>query len=229
MQRSHAEPAAYPPPATGTVIAPPAMVAPPPPIAAAAVATMPDPAAPADLQPLRWGPIWAGLLTAVGVFFLLTLVTVTVGLQAAPGMEPTEAETGFVAILATSVIGLVSFFIGGFVASWSAGLADPGRSLLNGFLVWALWLVAVFALALLGLGSFVGAAGEVFGQLAIDPGIEAPAVDTGDLVAAVRDGAWQTLLALLLTAASAALGGVVGARRELRATWSRVAVVRPRV
>jgi hypothetical protein len=82
---------------------------------------------------------------------------------------------------------------------------------------------------LLGLGSFVGAAGEVFGQLAIDPGIDPPAVDVDELGTLVRDGAWQTLLVLLLTAGSAALGGVVGARQELRTAWSRIAVVRPRV
>jgi hypothetical protein len=187
---------------------------------------MPEPA-PADIQPLRWGPIWAGLLTAVGLFFLLTLVAVTLGLQAAPGVDPgDEEEVGFVAVLATSAIALVSFFVGGFVASWSAGLADQGRSLLNGFLVWALWLVAVIVLAVLGLGSFVGAAGEVFGR--VDPTIE-PAIEGQALVDLAREGAWQTLLVLLLTASAAALGGVVGARPELRGVWSRVVVVRPRV
>jgi hypothetical protein len=180
---------------------------------------------------LRWGPIWAGLLTAIGVFFLLTLVAVTLGLQAAPGIDRgQEEEVGFVAVLATSAIALVAFFVGGFVASWSAGLADQGRSLLNGFLVWALWLVAVIVLALLGLGSFVGAAGEVFGRISLDAAaIDPPAVEGDELVTLVRDGAWQTLLVLLLTAGAAALGGVVGARPELRGAWSRVVVVRPRV
>ena len=84
-------------------------------------------------------------------------------------------------MLATSAIGLISFFVGGFVSSWSAGLADQGRSLLNGFLVWALWLVAVIVLAFMGLGSFVGAAGEVFGQIAVNPAIDPPAVDVDEL------------------------------------------------
>ena len=201
------------------------MLVPPPMVAPA----MPEAAAPADVQPLRWGPIWAGLLTAIGVFFLLTLVAVALGLQAAPGVDPSEEDVGFVAVLATSAIALVSFFIGGFIASWSAGLADQARSMLNGFLVWALWLVAVIVLALFGLGSFVGAAGEVFTRVAVDPAIEVPAVEGDELVNLVRDGAWQTLLVLLLTAAAAALGGAVGARPELRSAWSRVVVVRPRV
>jgi hypothetical protein len=215
-----------------SVLAPPPVTAVPlPPLpgtVVSGVAAAQDAATPADLQPLRWGPVWAGLLTAVGVFFLLTLIAVAIGLQAGPGMDPTEQETGFVAVLATSAIGLFSFFVGGFVSSWSAGLADQGRSLLNGFLVWALWLVAVIVLALFGLGSLVGAAGDVFGQL-VNRGVQAPAVDPDTLVSIVRDGAWQTLLVLLLTAAAAALGGVVGARPELRVAWSRVVLVRPRV
>ena len=93
-----------------------------------------------------------------------------------------------------------------------------------------------FALGALGAAAaFIGARRafqrdeDLFGQVAIDPSIEAPAVEGDDLLAVVRDGAWQTLLVLVLTAASAALGGVVGARRELREPWSRVAMVRPRV
>jgi hypothetical protein len=198
-------------------------------VAPAVMPALPEPVAPADVQQLRWGPIWAGLMTAIGVFFLLSLAAIAVGLQAAPGVRADEEEVGFAAVLVTSAIGLVAFFIGGFVSSWSAGLADQGRSLLNGFLVWALWLVAVVVLALLGLGSFVGAAGEVFGRASLGiPAID-PAIEGDELVTLVRDGAWQTLLVLVLTAASAALGGVVGARPELRTAWSRVAVVRPRV
>jgi len=63
----------------------------------------------------------------------------------------------------------------------------------------------------------------------VNRGAETPTVDPDQLVSIVRDGAWQTLLVLLLTAAAAALGGVVGARPELRMAWSRVVVVRPRV
>ena len=98
-----------------------------------------------------------------------------------------------------------------------------------------LFALPAIVLALLGLGSFVGAAGEVFGQLNLNQAAaelnqaaaEAPDVD--QLLGLVRDGAWQTLLVLLLTAGAAALGGVVGARPELRTRWSRMVVVRPRV
>jgi hypothetical protein len=193
-------PSAEPLPPTPVV---PVPVAPPPMLAAA----------PADLQQLRWGPIWAGLLMALGVFFLLSLAAIATGLQAAPGAP--DEDLGIVAIIATSVIALVAFFLGGFVSAWSAGLADPGRAMLNGFLVWTLWLAIVILLAAFGLGAIVGAMGDLFGEVAVS-GAD---VDPAELVDILRSSAWQTLLALGLTAAASTLGGAVGAREELRGRW----------
>jgi hypothetical protein len=173
---------------------------------------------PPDIQQLRWGPIWAGLLMALGVFFLLSLAAIAVGLQAAPGAQ-TQDDAGFLAVIVTSAIGLASFFLGGYVSSWSAGLTDPARSALNGFLVWASWLIVVLLLAALGLGSIVGAMGELFGEV----NLAAPDVDPQELITVLRDSSWQTLLALGLTAASATLGGVLGARDDLRDRWRRPA------
>jgi len=173
-------------------------------------------ATPADLQQLKWGPIWAGLFVSLGVFFLLSLAAIAVGVQAAPGTAD-QQDLGIVAVVATSAIALVSFFVGGFVSSWSAGLADPGRSLLNGFLVWTLWLVTVILLAAVGLGSIVGAMGDLFGEVAVS----GQGIDPAALVDTLKDSSWQTLLALGLTAAAAALGGLVGAREELRGRWRR--------
>ncbi len=197
------DPAGLPPVAAPGVVVPPPVVERRPAIDAA----------PADLQQLKWGPIWAGMLLALGVFFLLSLAAIAAGLQAAPGAE--EEDLGMVAAIVTSAIALVSFFLGGFVSAWSAGLADPGRALLNGFLVWSLWLAIVILLAALGFGAIVGAMGDLFGEVAVS----GPDVEPAELVDILRASAWQTLLALGLTAAAAALGGVVGARPELRGRW----------
>jgi hypothetical protein len=203
---SYATDPAYPPPVAPPGVVPPAMYEPP------AVAT----AAPADLQQLKWGPIWAGMLMALGVFFLLSLGAIATGLQAAPGTD--EQDLGIVAVIVTSAIALVSFFLGGFVSSWSAGLADPGRALLNGFLMWTLWLAMVILLAALGFGAILGAMAQLFGDVAIS----GPDVDPAQLVDILRSSAWQTLLALGLTAGAATLGGAVGARPELRGRLWRV-------
>jgi len=183
------------------------------PIPVVAAPALVEPAS-ADLQPLRWGPIWAGLLVALGVFFLLSLTAIAVGVQAAPGTA-NQQNLGGIAVIVTSAIALVSFFVGGFISSWSAGLADPARSMLNGFLVWTLWLLGVILLAAVGLGALVGTMGQLFGDVALS----GPDVDPAKLVDTLRNSSWQTLLALGLTAVSAVLGGAVGARQELRGRW----------
>jgi hypothetical protein len=178
----------------------------------------------ADLQQLRWGPIFAGLLTAIGIFILLTMLAVALGLQAAPGTEELE-DMGFVAILVTSVIALVAFFIGGFIATWTSGVSDPGRSLVNGFLVWSLWLVSVAVLGAFGLGAIAGAMGDLFGQVSAP----SPDVEMDALIDTLRSASWQSFLALCLTALAAALGGVIGAREDLRGAWMRQARTRVQV
>ena len=170
-----------------------------------------------DRTQLKWGPIWAGLLTALGLFVLMTLAAIAIGLQAAPGAD--AGDTAMVAGIVTGLVALVSFFIGGFVSSWSAELSDNGRSLLNGFLVWALFLVLLMILAAFGAGSIFGAATNLLGDVAVN----VPEVDVtpAEAIAGARESAWGSLLALALTAAAAALGGVVGAHDSVRRRWGR--------
>lgn len=177
----------------------------------------------ADIQQLRWGPIVAGTLTAVGIFILLSLLAIAAGIQAAPGVEALE-DMDAIGILVTSAIALGSFFVGGFVATWSAGISETGRSLVNGFLVWTLWLVAVAFLAAFGIGSVVGAMGELFGQVSVS----APDVEPEQLLDTVRRGSWRSFLALSLTALSAMLGSILATREELRGAWARIGATRVR-
>lgn len=170
-----------------------------------------------DRTQLKWGPIWAGLLTALGLFVLMTLAAIAVGLQAAPGTD--EGDAAMVAGIVTGLIALIAFFIGGFVSSWSANLSDNGRSLLNGFLVWALFLVLLMILAAFGAGSIFGAATNLLGDVSVN----VPEVDVTpqEALAGARESAWGSLLALALTAAAAALGGVVGSHEAVRSRWGR--------
>jgi hypothetical protein len=168
------------------------------------VATDPDP----DRQQLKWGPIWAGVVAAFGIFVLLSMLAIALGLQAAPGVSGQNLGIG--ASIVTSIITLVAFFIGGFISAWSANLSDPSRALLNGFLVWALFVAVL------------GAASNLFDQLRLPTDVN---VNQAQAIQALKDASWQSLLALGLTAAAAALGGVVGARDEVR-RWGAVVVSR---
>jgi hypothetical protein len=64
---------------------------------------------------IRWGPIWAGLLTALATFLLLSLLALAIGAQtvdAGDDVGTVVTTTGW----ATAVIGLIAFFLGGYVA-----------------------------------------------------------------------------------------------------------------
>ncbi len=170
----------------------------------------------ADIQQLRWGPIAAGTLTAAGIFILLSMIAIAVGVQAAPGVEAID-DMDAIGIIVTSAIALVSFFVGGFVATYSAGVSDMGRSLINGFLAWTLWLVAVAFLGAFGIGSIAGAMGELFGQVSVS----APDIEPTVALDSVRTASWSAFLALSLTALSSMLGSAVATRDELRGAWTR--------
>jgi hypothetical protein len=136
------------------------------------------------------------------VFILLSLLAVGLGLGTAQGQDET-----MVATVVGSLIALVSFFLGGFIAAWSDSAIDNRRGALDGFLVWALWLLVILLAGALGLG-----VGALFGN---DVGGLFPGTDTTDLNQ-LRTGALNSFLALALTAVSAALGGVVGTRDRVR-------------
>jgi len=161
---------------------------------------------------VRWGPIIAGLLTALGTFLLLSTLALGIGLQVAPGGTDSE-DTGIAAGLITAAIGLISFFLGGFVAARSSAVGGGLTGTLNGFLVWALGMAFVVLLAALGVGQLFGAAGDLFTQYRA-LGAPAPDVDTNALRDQVRNGALGAFLGLALPALAAALGGWLGARED---------------
>jgi hypothetical protein len=161
---------------------------------------------------IRWGPIWAGLITALTTFLLLQLLAIGIGLvDIGPG-----GGGGWV----PAIIGLIAFFTGGAVAGMTSAVRGVATGLLNGFMVWALGTVLILLLSALGLGQLFGALGNVAGQLG--PGAlsgaansaqsNAPNVDPQQVAQAVRTGAIVAFFGLLLSALTSALGGYLGGR-----------------
>jgi len=176
-------------------------------------------------DPITWGPIWAGVLTAFGLFILFSLIALAAGLalvEFGPGGQPGGGDVP-VDLIASIVSGLflvLAFFSGGFVASWSAGLIEEGRGILHGFLVWTLALVLLLLFAALGLGQVFGAAGQIFaGQFApgMVPNVD---VDPQQLTEAAQTAAWQTVFAIVLALAAAVLGGFVGTMDQVSRRWT---------
>lgn len=163
---------------------------------------------------VRWGPIWAGLLTTFSLFLLLELLAYALGwltLGTGEGAIPGGATQRDAWI--TGIIGLISFFLGGLLTGATAWVRGASAGLINGFCLWALGMVSILTLSALGLGSFFGAAGNVFNQLlAWGRGINfgALGVSPDQFGGAIRDGALWAFILMALSAVAAMLGGLVG-------------------
>lgn len=157
---------------------------------------------------IRWGPIWAGLITALTVFLLLQLLAIGLGLI---DIGPGAGGGGWV----SAIIGLIAFFIGGSVAGMTSAVRGEATGLLNGFLVWALGTVLILLLSALGLGQIFGALGNVVGQLGVLQnlqGANVPDINPARIAQAVRSGAIGAFFGLLLSALASMLGGFLGGR-----------------
>lgn len=156
----------------------------------------------------RWGPIWAGLVTALTTFLLLQLLAVGIGIV---GIGPNETGGAWV----SAILGLIAFFLGGAVAGMTSSVRGAIPGLVNGFLVWALGVVVILLLSSLGVGQIFGALGSVVGQIGVLQGIQqggvnAPNVDPAQVADAVRTAALGAFFGLLLSAAAAMVGGLIG-------------------
>jgi hypothetical protein len=84
---------------------------------------------------VRWGPIWAGLITTLTTFLLVELLMYSLGLLVVD-INPGQANS--TGPWVTAIVGLVAFFAGGWVAGATSALRGSSVGLLNGFLVWGL-------------------------------------------------------------------------------------------
>jgi len=169
---------------------------------------------------VRWGPIVAGVITAMTTFLLLSLLALGVGLTAATGASGDQAQAvGIGGAITAALIGLLAFFLGGFVAGRTSAVVGRPAGALNGFLVWALGVVVLLALGAFGLSSILGAAGEIVGQTGV-PSVSAPDVDPAAAADTVRNSALGAFASLAIPAIAAAIGGAVGVARDVEARVS---------
>ena len=182
---------------------------------------------------VRFGPIVAGLLTALTSLLLLGLLGVAIGLTAvdagdAAARGDAGEGTGAFSAIWGALTGLVAFGLGGYVAGRTAAVFDRRWGALNGALVFMLGVPLTLWLAGQGLGFATGALGSFVGALNIDPGqaqgaagqaqgaaAQVRPVDVARAAEGARNAAWGTLLGAVLALGASALGGWLGTRREL--------------
>jgi hypothetical protein len=112
---------------------------------------------------ISWGSVFAGVLTAVGLLFLLGALGVAIGISAAdPGQ--TEASTlGAGAGIWTGLSLLIALFVGGMVSTRTGAITDGTTGFVEGALVWVVSVLLMLYLASSGLGMIAGTASSLLG------------------------------------------------------------------
>lgn len=141
---------------------------------------------------VRWGPIWAGLLTIIATLAVVGSLGAAIAFSVW-GPNPNNAFAYGWSILT----GIVAYFLGGWITARTAGVTGVGPAVLNAAMAWALSLAALFVIALVGAGRVVVASGVT------------PGVMTGPTATA----SWITFATLVIGLILAMIGGAVGSHR----------------
>jgi len=174
---------------------------------------MPGTAVPVAMERVHWGPIWAGLVTTFTSFLVIEMFCYWVGLLTVHAGANGVYTGGSTNPWVSAIVGLIAFFLGGWMAAGSTRVRNSGSGLLNGFLVWALGIVLILAFSALGSGLIFGAAGDAFGQFlstGMHGTISSGTANLSSGMGITRDGAGWGLLFLVLSGIAAAIGGSFG-------------------
>ena len=182
-------------------------------------------AAAASLQGIRvaWGGVWCGFLVAVGIFMLLSVLGLAIGISSAdigPG-DDSNAAPGMGAAIWSGATLLIALFVGGMAATRAGMVYDRAAGMVEGVLIWVLSVLALIYMAGSGVGMLTS---SVFGALGGVTRGAAAVVSSIDVTELTRGDADQ--IATRLTAPTtvqivAAATGV--AQTEARATLSGIA------
>jgi len=114
---------------------------------------------------IRWGAIFAGVVSGTASYLLLALLGVAVGLTA---VDPNASEpVGNVPLATgiwTGISMLVAAFIGGYVAGHMSGLHRAVDGMLHGFVSWAATTLLYAILTLTALGAILGGTFRVLSE-----------------------------------------------------------------
>lgn len=114
---------------------------------------------------VRWGPIIAGIFTALSTLAVLSVLGLAIG---ASSFDPGDQARNFGigAGIWGALSALLAFGLGGWTAARTAAVAGRSNGLLNGTMVWVVAIPLLLYLLSSGVGSLVNTAGRVAGTAA---------------------------------------------------------------
>lgn len=114
---------------------------------------------------IRWGAIFAGVVSGTASYLLLALLGLAVGLTAVdPGATEPVGAVPLGTGIWTGISMLVGAFIGGYVAGHASGLARSMDGMLHGFVAWAATTLLYVVLATTALGAVLGGTFRIISQ-----------------------------------------------------------------
>jgi hypothetical protein len=158
---------------------------------------------------IRWGAVWTGALTTLATYIVLQLLFFALGWLDL-GFNG-AADSGTARGVVSGVLALIAFFLGGAAAGASALWHRANDGMVNGVVAWAVTVVAVLGLALLGGGALLGSLADVATQFG-DLRNAGAGVDVAAATQTARETAGWAALGLGLTVVASALGGSIGAK-----------------
>ena len=131
---------------------------------------------------IRWGPILAGVVTALAVMLFLSALGLALGFSAFTGSPDGNSAGNW--LTAAGIWGGLSLLLSFFFSGWMAGRgssAGPDRNgLLNGFVAGAATLLFIFWLAATTLTNALGFVGSTIGTVVSAAPAAIEAVDATD-------------------------------------------------
>ena len=155
---------------------------------------------------IRWGAVWTGALTTLSVYLVLQLLFFALG-----WLDLAGGGSGTTRAIVSGVLALVAFLLGGMAAGASALWHRANDGMVNGVVSWAVTVVSLLALALVGGGALVGSLADTATQF-IDIRNAGEGVDVAEATRTAREAAGVTALGLGLSVVAAGLGGSLGAK-----------------
>jgi hypothetical protein len=171
---------------------------------------------------VRWGPIVAGLVTALSTQLVLSALGVAIGMSSIGGSGAPRSEAGGVGVnigIWSIISLLISLFVGGWITARTAGRMSRNAALLNGAILWAstlglsAWLLSsgvtgAFGLAAANAGSLINQAQ----QNPTTPPAAITAQQARELAGNAAKVSWSFVMGSLLGLAAALIGSAVGCR-----------------
>lgn len=107
---------------------------------------------------VSWGGIWGGVLVAIGLLLLLSVLGVAIGVTAVEPGETQAQAVGAGAGIWGGLSLLIALFVGGMVSTRIGAIFDRTTGFFEGALVWAVSVLLMIYLATTGIGMLASGA-----------------------------------------------------------------------